>query len=329
MTEEPGTGAADYRDYYEWSETLTPCEDRNTGLWGDSVRPVLYSTVLLVGLSGNALVLWVLLRSRHRWSLTDVCFLGLSVSDLLFLSCLPARAHSDVDRWRFGPLACGSVTALFTTALYSGVFFSVLAALERYVIVFYERSICSRKWPVKAALALFVWTLSLFVSLPHIVFARVRENEHKKSCVTEFPEGAAWMSVLYLNVLSLVLPLMITGFCFCRILGKPEGKRSVVRLLLAVLALYFFFWTPYNIVTFLEFLQTEHYLVSCEWYGNLTLAKRCVETTALIHCCLKPIVYVCAGRTFRRRVLSLLPSFSGSPPSAESSSSELSSTLIT
>ncbi len=312
----------------------------NTQAFSELLFPVLYSTVLIVGLLGNALVLWVLIRSRHRCSLTDVCLLNLAVSDLLFLVSLPVWAHSAVNEWVLGTFACHTVTGLFMTGLYSSVFFMVLMTLDRYTIVVYKHSICSRKRPAKMALALFVWMLSLFVSLPDIVFAKVKEETSlKASCGSDFPEGTAWMSFTHLNVLSLILPLIITSFCVCRILSsKSEGEHSMVRLLLALLAVYFFFWTPYNIVTFLQFLQTKGHLLSCEWHTGLNLAKQCVEAIALSHCCLNPIIYACAGQKFRRAVLTVLkeqlPScfsqhITCSPPSPESVSPEYTSTLIT
>ncbi len=134
--------------------------------------------------------------------------------------------------------------------------------------------------------------------------------------------------MMLVNVLSLILPLIITSFCVCRILScKSEGKHSMVRLLLALLAVYLFFWTPYNIVTFLQFLQRKGHLLSCELHTDLNLAKQCVEAIALSHCCLNPIIYACAGQKFRRAVLTVLkeqlPScfsqhITCSPPSPES-----------
>uniref|UniRef100_A0A8C1L324 G-protein coupled receptors family 1 profile domain-containing protein n=1 Tax=Cyprinus carpio TaxID=7962 RepID=A0A8C1L324_CYPCA len=340
MTEEPGTAAAataDYSDYYNYAaeDEGSLCNESNTKVFSEVVLAVLYSTVFIIGLLGNTLVLWVLVRHRHRCSLTDVCVLSLAVSDLLFLASLPVWAHSAVHGWALGSFMCPTVSALFMMGLYSSVFFMVLMTLDRYVIIVYKHSICSRKRPAKMALALFVWMLSLFASLPDIVFAKVKEDtSNRASCGSEFPQGAAWMSFTYLNVLSLILPLIITSFCFCRILRiRSEERHSIVRLLLTVSAVYFLFWTPYNIVTFLMFLQTEGFMLTCEWFTDLSLAKQWVHAIALIHCCLNPIIYSCAGQKFRRAVLTVLkeqlPSSFSSPQSPKSTSSEYSSTLIT
>ncbi|XP_050979461.1 C-C chemokine receptor type 2-like isoform X1 [Labeo rohita] len=305
MTEEPGTEAdttLDYSDYYDHVKNYeSPCNGSNTKPFIRVFFPILYSTAFIVGLIGNALVLWVLIRNRQRSSLTDVCFLNLALCDLLFVVSLPFWAHSAAQEWVFGTFACHAVSGLVMMGLYGSVFFMVLMTLDRYVIVVYKCSICSRKWPAKMALALFVWMLSLFVSLPNIVFAKVKQETCiKTSCGPEFPKGTAWMSVTYLNVLSLILPLIIVSFCFCRIISiKSEEKHGVIRLLVAVLAVYFLFWTPYNVVMFFKFLQTKGFTLSSE----ADLAMPFVEAIALSHCCLNPIIYTCVGQKFRRAVL--------------------------
>ncbi|XP_026063110.1 C-C chemokine receptor type 2-like [Carassius auratus] len=319
----------DYSDYYNLVESDSSYSDGSTRVFGGVVLAVLYSTVFIVGLLGNAVVLCVLIRHRHRCSLTDMCFLSLAVSDLLFLASLPVWAHSAVQGWVLDSFMCHIITALFMMGLYSSVFFMVLMTLDRYVIIVYKHSICSRKRPAKMALSLFVWMLSLFASLPDIVFAKVKKDTStKESCRSEFPEGAAWMSFTYLNVLSLILPLIIMSFCFCRILSsKSEEKHRIIRLLLALLAVYFLFWTPYNIITFLRFLQTKGFMLSREWSNDLSLAKQWVEAIALSHCCLNPIIYTCVGQKFRRAVLTVLnePLSSSfiSPQSPDSTSSIL------
>ncbi|KAL1279699.1 hypothetical protein QQF64_014299 [Cirrhinus molitorella] len=339
MTEDPGVIAAttsEYSDYYYDQinfTNLSPCSDGSTKAFSGVFFPILYSAVFIVGLIGNALVLWVLIRKRHRSSLTDVCLLNLALCDLLFVASLPFWAHGAAQEWVFGSLVCRTVSGLVVTALYSSVFFMVLMTLDRYVIVVYEHSICSRK-PAKMTLALFVWMLSVFMSLPNIVFAKVNNEMNIKTCGSEFPEGTAWMSFTFMcmNVLSLILPLIITSFCFCRIISiKSEENQSIVRLLIAVLVVYFLFWTPYNIVKFLKFLQTKGYMLLCEWHISLSLAMLWVEAIALSHCCLNPIIYICAGHKFRREVLTALkefPSCFSESTTRSPQSPEYSSTLI-
>ncbi|XP_043078734.1 C-C chemokine receptor type 2-like [Puntigrus tetrazona] len=314
MTEDPGSVAAtttDYSDYYDQYVQDAPCNNNNTKAFSKVFLPTLYSIVFIIGLIGNFLVMWVLIRYRQKSNITDVCLFNLALSDLLFLVSLPFWAHSAMDEWIFGKFMCHTITGIFMLGLYGSIFFMVLMTVDRYVVIVHAHSSFSKNRSIKKGfvLALLVWILSLFASLPNIIFAKEKKSS-KTSCGYDFPEDSAWMSFTYLkmNFLSLIFPLIIMGFCYSRIiptlLGIQSQKRhKVIRLILAVVAVYFLCWTPYNVVMFLTFLQSKGHLLSCEWHINLSLAMQWVETIALSHCCLNPIIYAFAGQKFRRAVL--------------------------
>ncbi|KAF4103543.1 C-C chemokine receptor type 5-like [Onychostoma macrolepis] len=320
MTEDPGTVAAttsDYSEYYDLNdnETSSPCNNGNIKAFSEVFLPTLYSIVFILGFIGNGLVVWVLIRYRQKSNMTDVCLFNLALSDLLFLVSLPFWAHSAMDEWIFGKFMCHIIAGLFMLGLYGSIFFMVLMTLDRYIVIVHAHSIFSRNRSAKMGLVLasFVWILSLFASLPNIIFAKEKTDSTKTSCRSDFPEGTAWKSFTYLkmNFLSLIFPMIIMGFCYSQIIPtllsiKSQKRHKVIRLILAVVAVYFLFWTPYNIVMFLMFLQSKGHLFSCEWQTSLNFAMQWVETIALSHCCLNPIIYAFAGQKFRGAVLKVL-----------------------
>ncbi|XP_077063597.1 C-C chemokine receptor type 5 [Siphateles boraxobius] len=322
MTEDNGTEpdvTETYGEYYDHQgEEIsgTPCNNGNAKAFSEVFLPTLYSIVFIVGFIGNGLVVWVLIRYRQKSNMTDVCLFNLALSDLLFLMSLPFWAHSAIDEWIFGKFMCHTMTGFFMIGLYGSIFFMVLMTLDRYVVIVHAHSLFSRNRSAKMGLILasIVWMLSLFASLPNIIFTKEKKDSgNKTSCGTDFPEGTAWMSFTYLqmNLLSLIIPLIIMSFCYSRIIPtllsiKSQKRHKVVRLILAVVAVYFLFWTPYNLVMFFMFLRRKGYLLSCDWHTNLSLAIQWVETIALSHCCLNPIIYAFAGQKFRRAVLKVL-----------------------
>ncbi|XP_067305912.1 C-C chemokine receptor type 5 [Pseudorasbora parva] len=303
-----------YDDYYnDAGLSALPCNNANTKAFSQVFLPTLYSLVFIGGFIGNGLVFWVLIRYRQKSNMTDVCLFNLALSDLLFLVSLPFWAHGAIDQWTFGKFMCHTITGLFMIGLYGSIFFMVLMTLDRYVVIVHAHSIFSRNRSAKMGLILtsFVWVLSLFASLPNIIFAKEKNESRVISCGTVFPDSWVSFSYLQMNFLSLIIPLVIMIFCYSRIIPtllsiKSQKRHKVIKLILAVVTVYFIFWTPYNIVMFLMFLQKKGHLLSCEWQTQLNLAMQWVETIALSHCCLNPIIYAFAGQKFRRAVLKVL-----------------------
>ncbi|XP_065102560.2 C-C chemokine receptor type 5-like [Paramisgurnus dabryanus] len=316
MTEE--SLQTDYGEYYEndnYNNVAQPCNNRNTKAFSEVFLPTFYSIVFIIGFIGNGLVVWVLIRYRRKSNMTDVCLLNLAIADLLFLASLPFWAHSAMADWIFGKFMCHTVTAFYTLGLHGSIFFMVLMTVDRYVIIVHPHSIFSRNRSAQMGLVLasFVWILSLFASLPNIKIAHEsKEMNNSTFCRSHYSSDAMKTFIYFkINVLSLFLPLIIMGYCYARIIPtlisiKSQKRHKIIRLILTVVAVYFLFWTPYNITIFLLFMQTQGYMQSCEWDNSLSLTMQWVETIAFSHCCLNPIIYGFVGEKFRREVLKVV-----------------------
>nr|XP_055065447.1 C-C chemokine receptor type 5-like isoform X3 [Misgurnus anguillicaudatus] len=306
-----------YDDYenYPGSDNFAPSYNGNTKAFSEVFLPTFYSIVFIIGFIGNGLVVWVLIRYRQNFNMTDVCLLNLAIADLLFLVSLPFWAHSARADWIFGKFMCHTVTGLYTLGLYGSIFFMVLMTVDRYVFIVHPNSIFSKNHSAKMGLVLasFVWILSMFASLPNIIIAHESKEMNNSTYCGSYYSSDALKTFIYfkINVLSLFLPLIIMGYCYARIIPtlinlKSQNQHKIIRLILAVVAVYFLFWTPYNITIFLLFMQTQGYMQSHEWQNSLSLTMQWVETIAYSHCCLNPIIYGLVGEKFRREVIKVL-----------------------
>ena len=68
----------------------------------------LYTILLLLGVGGNGLVVWAVVRNRNLRSTTNVLLTNLALADLLAcLFCLPPNAIATVwETWFFGEALC-------------------------------------------------------------------------------------------------------------------------------------------------------------------------------------------------------------------------------
>ncbi|XP_029307769.1 C-C chemokine receptor type 5-like isoform X2 [Cottoperca gobio] len=305
-----------YLSYYDGSfNEFTPCDNIDLKNFGKVFLPTLYSLVFILGFIGNGLVVCVLVKHRNQTNLTDICLFNLALSDLLFVLTLPFYSHySVVGQWTFGDFMCHFASGFHNTGFFSSIFFMVVMTLDRYVVIMHAHKVARyRTLRLGVALTVFVWMLSLCVSLPAIIFTKVTNESHGLAC-RFFSENDAWR--LYNNfamhVLGLVIPLLVMIVCYSRIIPllvkmRTEKKHRVVKLIILIVISFFLFWAPYNITLFLGFLKSKGFLSSnCSVEANLRLSTTVTETLAYTHCCLNPIIYAFVGQKFMKRALPLL-----------------------
>ncbi|KAI5105634.1 C-C chemokine receptor type 5-like [Silurus meridionalis] len=277
--------------------------------------PTLYSIVFIVGLIGNGLVLCVLFKYRKTSNMSDVCLFNLALSDLLYLISLPFWAYyTAVSKWIFWSFMCNTLSALYMLGFYGSIFFMILMTIERYTVIVHAHRFLflkHRSVRVSIVLILLIWTLSLGASLPTIIFSQVKDGLNGQTCSVEYPKETAWASFSYMELIFLgwIIPLSVMVFCYSRIIPilmdmKSQKKHKAVRLLLVLVIVFFLFWTPYNIVIFLKFLHHLGYMIDYE--RDLDMAMQWVETIALSHCCINPIIYAFVGQKFRNLFLKIL-----------------------
>ncbi|XP_072527215.1 C-C chemokine receptor type 4-like [Salminus brasiliensis] len=295
-----------------------PCSNDYLIGFSQVFLPTLYSIVFIVGTLGNGLVLCVLAKSHQRSNMMDVCLLNLALSDLLFLVTLPFWAHYGATKeWTFGGFMCHAVTALHKVGFHGSIFFMLLMTIDRYVVTVHAHSALyfkRRSARVGVALVLFMWALSVGASLPDTIFSKVNNDSSRWMC--ELDQAKEWKvtSYIQLNVLGFLLPLLIMGFCYSQIIPilvtmKSKKKYKAIKLILAVVIIFFLCWTPYNVVAFLHILFYSEVLDSCEWWGHLSMTMQWVETIAYSHCCLNPLIYAFMGQRFRTLVVKTLKGF--------------------
>ncbi|KAK3571090.1 hypothetical protein QTP86_001798 [Hemibagrus guttatus] len=273
------TATEDYSDYYSEakSDHFQVCSNTNVSAFSQVFLPTLYSIVFIVGFIGNGLVLCVLVKYHQRSNVTDVCLFNLALSDLLFLLSLPFWAHyAAINEWIFGNFMCHAVTALYMLGFYGSIFFMILMTIDRYaVIVHAHTSLFSKHRSVRVSIviAFFMWVISLGASLPNIIFSQAKNASEGWTCKEEYP-GSSWKLVSYiqLNILGLIIPLSVMVFCYSRIIPilmvlKSQKKHKAIRLILALVSVFFLFWMPYNIIIFLKFLRQLGYMTSSEDYS--------------------------------------------------------------
>ncbi|KAM6450890.1 C-C chemokine receptor type 5-like isoform 1-T1 [Liasis olivaceus] len=298
---------------FDYGSIVTPCHAKAVQKFGSNVLPTLFSLVFIFGLLGNVLVVLVLIKYKKFKSMIDIYLLNLAISDLLFIFSLPFRIYYSVYDWVFGDTMCKFYTGIFFLCFYSGSFFIVLLSIDRYLDIVYSAS--ALKARVKRCgiiTSIHTWGLAILVSSPGFVFFRLQMENNRKSCTSHFPYESyfAWNKFLILKkfFVGLIFPLIITTFCYVRILytlwRSRNEKNKTVWLIFIIMIIYFLFWAPNNIALLLQLFHTSFFVDNCDNLKGMNIALQLTETLAVAHCCINPLIYAFASEKFRKYVIS-------------------------
>ncbi|XP_054992830.1 C-C chemokine receptor type 1 isoform X2 [Sorex araneus] len=292
-------------------EDVAPCQKGDIRAFGAQFLPPLYSLVFIIGLIGNILVMLVLILYKRLKSLTSIYLLNLAISDLLFLFTLPFWIDYKLkDNWIFGDTMCKFLSGIYYVGLYSEIFFIILLTIDRYLaIVHAVFSLRARTITFGIITSNITWFVAISASIPGFYFSKSQWEYDRFTCSLHYPfeSQREWkqFQALKLNILGLVLPLLVMIICYTGIikilLKRPnEKKAKAVRLIFAIMLIFFLFWTPYNLTVLVFAFQDSLFTHECEQSKQLDLAMQVTEVIAYTHSCVNPVIYAFVGEKFQK-----------------------------
>ncbi|XP_045712462.1 chemokine XC receptor 1 [Phyllostomus hastatus] len=287
---------------------------------------ILYSLVFLLSLVGNSLVLWVLVKYESLESLTNVFILNLCLSDLVFACLLPLWTLGYHLGWVLGDFFCKLSNLMFSTSLFSSIFFLTIMTMLRYQsVVSPLSSLRVHTLWCRVSVTTAVWAASILSSIPDTMFHKVFDDLETSS-ICDYSETKWFLASAYQHIVFFLFSMGVILFCYVEILrtlcrSRSKRHHRTVRLILTIVLAHFVSWAPYNLVLFLQTLQKLEIIQSCRAIEQLHYALLICRNLAFSHCCFNPVLYVFVGVKFRRHLKSLLQTFWLCRSQAPSSSS--------
>ncbi|KAG9338200.1 hypothetical protein JZ751_026951 [Albula glossodonta] len=227
--------------------------------------PSIYVLVCCVGLTGNAMVIYVILKYAKMKTATNIYILNLAIADELFMLSVPFLATSAALRhWPFGSLMCRLVLSVDGINMFTSIFCLTVLSVDRYIAVVHPIKAARYRRPTVAKIInVCVWVLSLVVILPIIVFAdTVPAQDGGVDCNFLWPKSS-WSEafVIYTFLLGFLLPVVAICLCYCLIvarmravglkagwLQRRRSEKKLTRMVLLVVAVFVVCWMPFYIV---------------------------------------------------------------------------------
>ncbi|XP_036409214.1 somatostatin receptor type 5-like [Megalops cyprinoides] len=240
--------------------------DGNMHFQGSStmVTAVISFTVFILGLTGNTLVIYVVLRYAKMKTVTNMYILNLAVADELYILGLPFLTTQNVlSYWPFGSFLCRVVMTADSINQFTSTFCLTVMSIDRYLAVVHPiRSARWRRPRVAKIINALVWSLSFVVVLPVVIFSNVQEQLN--TCNMSWPEPQeVWSTVfiLYTAILGFFCPLLVICLCYLLIVIKVKSagvragltrrrrsERKVTRMVVIIVVVFVFCWLPFFII---------------------------------------------------------------------------------
>ncbi|KAG9487272.1 hypothetical protein GDO78_007244 [Eleutherodactylus coqui] len=262
------------------------------------------SVSFIIGLPGNAFVIWTMLTQMKKRTVTCVLILHLAVADIIVLLTAPFFLHVlSTGSWIFGNIFCKMCFYICSLTMYTSVFLITLMSIDRFLAV--TQPFTSQKLRttqiVRVMIAL-IWVLASLLSCAIFFYqGEARCNGHLQ-CRPMHPSPNHMVFQYTFEILNgFVIPFTIIVSCYVFIglrlrTARFPTKQKTNRLIIMIIVMFALFWLPYQIVNMLQ--------VSGEIFSSPSLttaallARPNVIAFAFLSSSANPILYVFAGGNF-------------------------------
>ncbi|XP_067890855.1 C-X-C chemokine receptor type 2-like [Heterodontus francisci] len=301
----------------DFDPDMSPC----TTIINESINTVLtvvYSLVCFLAVTGNMVVMVVILYNRRTISSTDIYLLHLAVADLLFAVTLPFWAVDAISGWVFGDVMCKIISILQEVNFYSGILLLACISIDRYLAIVYSTQTHKQKRPfVIKLVCAAVWLLAIILSLPVLYKGEYTPPDSSRTMCYEKLDGESaekWrVTTRFLrHFIGFLIPLLVMIFCYSVTIQKlcqTKGfqKQKAMKVIIAVVLAFLICWLPYNITVFIDTLMRSKLIdETCDMRNHIDRALSATQILGFLHSCINPILYAFIGVKFRRNLVNLL-----------------------
>ncbi|XP_076827834.1 opioid receptor, delta 1b [Brachyhypopomus gauderio] len=272
-----------------------------------------YSLICVVGLLGNVLVMYGVVRYTKMKTATNIYIFNLALADALSTSTLPFQGATYLmSTWPFGELLCKVVLATDYYNMFTSIFTLTMMSVDRYVAVCHPVRALDFRTPVKAKIInVCIWMLSSAIGIPIMVMSTTIETDGKTICKVIYPDPHWYYEMatkICVFIFAFVVPVLVITVCYglmivrlksVRLLSgskeKDRNLRRITRMVLVVVAAFIICWTPIHLFIIIKILveiNQKNPLVIVSWHFCIALGY--------LNSSLNPLLYAFLDENFKR-----------------------------
>uniref|UniRef100_T1JJB5 G-protein coupled receptors family 1 profile domain-containing protein n=1 Tax=Strigamia maritima TaxID=126957 RepID=T1JJB5_STRMM len=285
---------------------------------------LLYTIIFTVGIFGNVLVCYVVIRNKNMQTVTNVFITNLALSDVLLcvLGVPFTPLYSFLNNWIFGEVLCHLVSYSQGVSVYISTLTLTSIAIDRFFVIIYPFK-PRMKLTTCFSIICSIWLFAVVATLPYGIFMKLIEERGTSYCTEDWPgEKSRQIFGGCTTILQFIVPFIIMTFCYIRVSlklqdrarAKPgakssrkeeidrERKRRTNRMLIGMVAIFGCSWLPLNLVNLLNDLWID--IAGWKFFYFCFFIAHAI---AMSSTCYNPFLYAWLNDNFRKEFKMVLP----------------------
>uniref|UniRef100_A0A1A9WGY2 G-protein coupled receptors family 1 profile domain-containing protein n=1 Tax=Glossina brevipalpis TaxID=37001 RepID=A0A1A9WGY2_9MUSC len=257
---------------------------------------IVFGIMLLVAITGNCIVLWIVTGHRSMRTVTNYFLLNLSIADLLMssLNCIFNFIFMLNSDWPFGALYCTINNFMANVTVSTSVFTLVAISFDRYIAIVHPLKRRTSRRKVRLIL-IIIWLFSAALSSPCLFYSSTMTKSYN----------------IIILIITYGIPMIVMLICYSlmgrvlwgsrsigetteRQLESIKSKRKVVRMFIAIVAIFAICWLPYHM--FFIYAYHNNRMTSTKYVQHMYLA---FYWLAMSNAMVNPIIYYWMNKRFR------------------------------
>jgi len=276
------------------------------------IDPTMYTLILVVGLSGNGMLLFIIVRHRKLRNAANLMIIHLAICDIINLSInAPLHFYFDYDHGSHQSLmTCRIVLAIRQFLRYTAALAVITLIIQRFIITHpdFIKSLTMRRTTFTFTIVsiISVWVLPIPIALPTMYVPKFYEP----ICGDKKREGLHYVTVLNLVLYCLILPSLMFGLStqIARRLHQSvknmpgeirqevleEARIRTARMMIALAVVFVITYFPFQVwIVLVRFVRVD--VKSPIMVYALHITKQMLFANG----CFNPIAMFAVSSTFR------------------------------
>ncbi|XP_035260779.1 neuromedin-K receptor-like isoform X2 [Anguilla anguilla] len=262
--------------------------------WQVALWAIAYALIVVVSVTGNVTVIWIILAHRRMRTVTNYFIVNLAFSDVSMAAFNTVfnfvyALHND---WYFGLGYCRFQNFFPITAMFSSIYSMTAIAVDRYMAIIYPLKPRLSSTSTNVVIGV-IWIVAFSLAFPQCFYSKTDFYSPRTVCTVDWPGDFGGKHQLSL-VGQALWGSEIPGEASEHYQNQIQAKRKVVKMMIVVVVTFALCWLPFHLYFILGSFNKDIY--KQKYIQQVYLAIFWLAMSSTMY---NPLIYYCLNQRFR------------------------------